>query len=104
MSCNRENVIWKSKNGTWSRGFFEFYQTGDDHEWDVEYIHSSFHWVSTGHASREEANKSWGGSNPGGYWIHDKTDADTDRYDEMAEKLTTALKEQAVSNPRKVFR
>lgn len=72
MSTNRENVIWQSADGTWNRGFYDFYETGDwsdpdyDHEWDVEYT-QDFSWVSTGHPSMEAAERSWRGSNPGGW-------------------------------------
>lgn len=85
MSCNRENVIWKSRNGTWNRGFFDFYQTGDDHEWDVEYDHGRFNWVSLGHATEKAADLSWDGTNPGGVVIHHEPSATTDRFDAMAE-------------------
>jgi hypothetical protein len=95
MSCNRENVTWQSESGSWSRGFFEFYDVGSDrddwdYEWDVEYDHGSFCWVSTGHASAEAANESWRGSNPGGSCAvaySPETKVQCDRYDEMASKL-----------------
>ena len=57
MSFHRENVIWESADGTWSRGFFRVRWTGDDPEWDVEYDYGSFEWVSTGHASERAAHR-----------------------------------------------
>jgi hypothetical protein len=84
MSCNRENVTWKSKDGSWGRGFYDFYQTGEDHEWDVEYYHERFHWASTGHATEEDAHLAWTGANPGGGHVHETPSAETDKFDEMA--------------------
>lgn len=92
MSCNRENVIWKGRDGKWSIGFFDFWQTGEDHEWDVEYDHSKFNFASVGHESEEAAHAAWDGSNPGGATILDEASAITDKYDEMA---ATYLKENA---------
>ena len=91
MSCNRENVIWKSRNGSWNRGYFDYYQTGEDYEWDVEYNHDRFNWVATGLASKEEANLAQPGANPGGYELQDTPNADTDRYDQMAADYQTAM-------------
>lgn len=71
MSCNRENITWQSAGGTWSRGFYDYWTTGDtsdpnyDYEWDVEYDYTRFNWVSTGHPTAEAANAAWDGSNPG---------------------------------------
>lgn len=71
MSVNRENVTWQSSNGKWNLAFYDFYNVrGDDDEdfdpeWDVEYT-DDFNWVSTGHATREAADNSWMGANPGG--------------------------------------
>lgn len=84
MSCNRENVTWKTRDGTWSIGFFDFHQVGDDHEWDVEYDSDRFHWVSTGHATYEEARDAWDGANPGGGHLYHTPSDTTDRYDRMA--------------------
>jgi hypothetical protein len=85
MSCNRENVTWKSRDGTWNRGFYDFYQTGEDYEWDVEYDNDRFNWVSLGHATEEEANLSWDGANPGGGEVYHEPSAETDRFDAMAQ-------------------
>lgn len=95
MSCNRENVTWVSRDGTWNRGFFEYYSinTDDpdwDYEWDVEYDHSRFDWVSVGHATEEAASASWDGANPGGSNVYATPSEATDRFDEMA---ATLLKE-----------
>jgi hypothetical protein len=97
MSKNRENVVWQSEDGTWGRGFYSFYSTGDpsdedyDDEWDVEYDQDSFNWVSVGHATEEEAERAWNGANPGGqstYPFGSSAWADeapiAPRFDEMA--------------------
>jgi hypothetical protein len=73
MSKNRENVIWQSEDGTWNRGFYDFYYINEDDddfddEWDVEYT-DDFGWVSLGHATEEAAYESWDGCNPGGYTV-----------------------------------
>lgn len=72
MSVNRENVVWQSEDGTWSRGFYDYYDTKShddedyDFEWDVDYHYDSFRWVSAGHSTEEQARRSWDGANPGG--------------------------------------
>ena len=90
MSCNRENVVWKNREGLWSIGFFDFYQTGEDHEWDVEYDHSSFTFASVGHDSEEAAHAAWDGANPGASTIYEEASAETDAFDEMAAKYLAA--------------
>ena len=71
MSLYRENVIWQSADGTWSRGFYTTYLTGDpgredyDHEWAVDYDYDEYWWASTGHPNSEAAERSWRGANPG---------------------------------------
>ena len=77
MSFYRENVIWESYDGSWSRGFFHCWQTGEDPEWDVEYDWDSFEWVATGFPDELSAKDSWTGANPGGY--------ETYRYEEFLE-------------------
>lgn len=98
MSCNRENTIWQSKDGTWSRGFYEFWPVNQDDpdwdfEWDVEYG-DQFHWVRTGLPSRQAAEECWDGANPGGYdsvaWSPESA-AECERLD----KLAAACKEAA---------
>ncbi len=82
MSCNRENDTWQSADGTWNIGFYEFWDEGDpsdddwDYEWDVEYG-ENFHWISTGHATPDEAYASYTRShaNPGGTCITEFTPA-----------------------------
>lgn len=88
MSVNRENVIWKSRNGTWSRAFYDFYAVNQDdddwdYEWDVEYT-DDFNWVRTGLASEDAAHAAWDGANPGGYTLISEPDAYTDKLDEKA--------------------
>lgn len=73
MSCNRENVIWQSENGTWNRAFYAYYDVNTDsddfdYEWDVEYT-DDFNWVVTGLASEDAADNAWSGANPGGYSV-----------------------------------
>ena len=75
MSTDRENVTWQSKDGTWNRAFFDFYETGDpsdedfDYEWDVEYT-EQFNWLVSGLPTEVAADEAWEGSNPGGTSIH----------------------------------
>lgn len=89
MSCNRENVIWKDRNGKWNLGFFHCYPVDQDkedwdYEWDVDYDFSTFDWVSTGHDTQEAAHLSWGGSNPGMWEVHEEPSEYTDEFDKMA--------------------
>ena len=93
MSCNRENVTWKSRDGTWNRGFYDFYQTGEDYEWDVEYDNDKFHWVSLGHSTEQEANLAWDGSNPGGGMIYSEPCEETDRFDRMGQTCKQEMDE-----------
>lgn len=67
MSFNRENIVWESADGTWSRGFYEVVWQGEgDPEWDVEYG-NNFSCVTTGHPTEDAACAAWQGANPGGY-------------------------------------
>lgn len=98
MSFNRENVIWQSPDGTWNRAFFDHYSTASyddddyDPEWDVEYT-DSFEWVSTGHSTKSQAERSWGGANPGGQSTYEFGD---DTKDDIAEfELQAALAHRA---------
>lgn len=87
MSCNRENVVWKTSGGTWSIGFFAYHQYGDDHEWDVEYDYSRFFWAATGYPSEQAAIAAWPGANPGAHLIISDPNADeVPSYDRMAEE------------------
>lgn len=70
MSCNREHVIWESKDHKWGIGFFNFVETNEDDpdrdpEWDVEYLYSEFYWGRGGFRTAEEAKQAWIGPNPG---------------------------------------
>lgn len=89
MSTNRENVVWQAADGTWSRGFYAFEQTGPDAEWDVEYDFQSFWWASTGHQTEQAAIDAWHGSNPGGWSraTQDDNPAACERLDELVAKL-----------------
>ncbi len=92
MSVNRENVIWKSRDGTWNRGFYDYYDVDTDkddwdYEWDVEYDYSSFNWVSTGQATEQEANDAWRGANPGSCNFHSEPSAETDALDALAKAV-----------------
>ncbi len=97
MSKNRENVIWQSADGTWSRGFYEDYPTKSyddedyDDEWDVEYNYDSFSWVSVGHLTEQGAVASWDGTNPGSSVVYAFGESDwpneppvAEKFDEMA--------------------
>ena len=68
MSLNRENVAWQNPSGKWYIGFWDFYRTGDDYEWDVEYYDDHFWFFSGPHASYEAAYDSYTRchANPGG--------------------------------------
>lgn len=90
MSFNRKNIIWQSKDGTWNRAFYEFWEvdTDDDDfdpEWDVEYG-EDFNWVSTGHLTLEAAEESWKGANPGGWDEYPYSPADAAACDEFDQK------------------
>lgn len=108
MSCNRENVTWQSKNGTWNRGFWSYYSVNEDdpnwdYEWDVEY-EDYFNWVSTGHATQEGAYQSWDGANPGGSHIYRYEDfpEECDKFDELArrwQKETDRIEAEYGYNP-----
>jgi len=73
MSVNRDNITWQSKDGSWSIGFYTFYNTGDtndedyDFEWDVDYDQSSFWWCRTGFKTPEAAMAAYcyNNANPG---------------------------------------
>ncbi|MCU1137032.1 hypothetical protein [Stenotrophomonas maltophilia] len=89
MSFNRENVIWPSRDGTWSIGFYACYVRPDaeDHEWDVDYDFDRFEWVSTGHPTEDKASEAWDGANPGGSTIVREVGLETDALDAMAAKF-----------------
>jgi hypothetical protein len=88
MSCDRENIIWQSRDGTWNRAFYDYYETNTDdpdrdYEWDVEYT-DEFNWVVTGLASEDAAHEAWDGANPGGYSLYDTPSDVTDAFDAKA--------------------
>lgn len=76
MSRYHANTVWQSPDGTWNRASHpvsyydcdESDECGDDtHEWCRQFDEDSFDWVSSGHATRVAAERSWTGVNPGGY-------------------------------------
>lgn len=94
MSCNRENVTWQSADGSWNIGFFDFYSVNQhsedfDYEWDVEYDHSKFWFLSQGNRTPDAAYEAFTrcNSNPGGTtevcWRGNEDECR--RYDRMAE-------------------
>lgn len=92
MSFNRENVTWQSEDGTWSMGFYRVAWVDDegDEEWDVEYDHSRFESVSSGHATPDAAYDAWQGANPGGTTIYKWSDENREaieRFDRMRDEL-----------------
>lgn len=102
MSCNRENVLWQSKDGTWNRAFYECFDVGDpddedwDYEWDVEYG-EDFEWLSLGQATKDAAMNAWDGSNPGGWdeCAYAGHPAECDRYDvKAAEALAAGVRNE----------
>ncbi|MEV7891591.1 hypothetical protein ACWD3I_25040 [Streptomyces sp. NPDC002817] len=82
LSCNRENVIWESADGTWNIGFWRFdYAHHDDDEefdpeWSVEYFDDAFWFCSTGHPTWEAALDDYLDEepNPGGTTIVRQSD------------------------------
>lgn len=102
MSQNRENVTWQSSNGKWNIAFYDFYYVNQDDEdfdpeWDVEYT-EDFNWVSTGHATKEAADRAWTGANPGGGTQVEYSAANAktcDAYDAKAEACRIAQSKAA---------
>ena len=96
MSFSRENITWKSKDGTWSRGMFATSWVGSesdgyDPEGDVEYDFSRFSWVTTGHPDEDAPMRAWHGANPGG-----GIDArDDDERIEELDRMAAECKERA---------
>ena len=100
MSCNRENVVWQRRDGTWCIGFYDYYPTGDtssedwDYEWDVEYT-DDFMWAREGLASEQAAIDSWDGANPGSHTIYTYSPSEnaqgyTEHFEELLAKLKAA--------------
>jgi hypothetical protein len=88
MSFNRKNIVWQSHDGTWNRAFYEPYYINEDSqnfcpEDDVDY-HNRFDWVSTGHATADDAVNAWDGANPGGHWTIGYGDPE---YNAMCDEL-----------------
>jgi len=117
MSFHRENIIWQSADGTWSRGFYECHESygghGDDDdedsfdpEWDVEYDYGALEQVSCGHPSEDAAFQSWRGANPGGSTVlpyDSDAAAEAAQLDDMAAELEDAQRERGVSGRRSIF-
>lgn len=76
MSYHWENVVWQSKDGSWSRGFFHRISRSDspnswgdedyDSEWDDDFDFDSFDHVRTGFPTAKAAQSWQPGANPGG--------------------------------------
>lgn len=108
MSTNRENIVWQAEDGTWSMGMFECYPTGDmsdpdwDHEWNMEYNHSAFEWVTRKrHETAKDAQAEWDGSNPGGHSVmewREESRAEVEGYEAMR---TTCIEQ--MGPPRQSF-
>lgn len=118
MSFNWENVIWQSKDRTWSIGLFERISNGDswdsdyDAEWDDDYDQNKFHFASTGHATPESAKSAWKGTNPGGHtsipWEKGNFE-EIKQYELMAEiyadpALGVKLEKAKIAKERRDFR
>jgi hypothetical protein len=91
MSRNHENVIWQSKDKTWSLGLFQketvYFNHSDEAE-DDEYDYAKFEFASVGHATEESAMRSYPGPNTGGgtHIAYRKENAkDIEGYDRMAQ-------------------
>lgn len=95
VSFHRENIIWRSADSTWSRGFYESWPTGSyddedyDPEWDCEYG-DQFEWVTTGHPSVDAADRAWNGANPGGYVVMDADGTNQEHLDDLDARLVAA--------------
>ena len=94
MSYNRENVVWQSKDGTWSMAFFRVSWEGSesegyDPEWDVEYDYSKFglRVYATNEKSPDAAYERVTArtANPGGGWVISRlvNASQCDKYDAM---------------------
>jgi len=117
MSFHRENIIWQSADGTWSRGFYECHESyggrGDDDdedsfdpEWDVEYNYGALEQASCGHPSEDAAFQSWRGANPGGSTVlpsDSDSAAEVAQLDDLAAELEDAQREQEASGRRSIF-
>lgn len=102
MSQNRENTVWQSADKTWNIGFYEYYSTGDDSEWDVEYT-DKFNWVSTGHSNKDDAIHSWRGANPGSHAVVEYSPETASKVFALDDKAAQAY-EASVAEPRSGYR
>lgn len=97
MSFNRENVVWRSPNGTWNRGYYTSFPIGDtmdddyDPEWDVDYDMGSFENYRGGFAMVSDAFNYEPMGNPGGGTV-----VGTDEVERIAEleKIATSWANQ----------
>lgn len=106
MSFHHENVTWQSEDGTWNQGFYTRISVGYsedyDSEWDDTYD-NSFQFVSSGHATADDAWRSWGGPNPGsGYEVRYSpgTAEEIKHYEDLAARL---YERQGVSSISPLF-
>lgn len=64
MSKYHEHVTWQTQDGKWSIGFYRSYLTSSTED-DVDFDLNAFQFASSGHATPEDAERSWRGPNPG---------------------------------------
>jgi len=119
MSFHRENILWQSADGTWSRGFYECHEDFSrggrdddddpdsfDPEWDVEYDYGALEQVSCGHPSEDAARQSRTGANPGWSTVlpyDSDSAAEVAQLDDLAAEPEDAQREQEASGQRSIF-
>lgn len=112
MSRNHENVIWQSKDKTWSVGLFykERLYSNDAYEAeDDEYDYAKFEFASVGHATEDSAMRSYPGPNTGGGTVISYTKQNakaTADYDRMAQfflkpELAAAAEKKAIAKAKR---
>jgi len=80
-----ENVIWESRTGTWSRGFFDVTTESPEPIYD----YSAFRWVSGGHPSRDDAMLAGPETDPSDTFVlpYRGNSVQSRQYDRMALEL-----------------
>lgn len=123
MSFYHENVTWQNEDGSWNLGFYkrisrQSYRRDRDYdeEWDAEFDHSKFEYVSFNNLTVSEAYKNSSYPNPGGGETierNEKTIKMINELDTLADSArVAALKDNSIrvdgkpgdSNPLKVAR